>query len=249
MSEILPGTDAPDPWRELRRYTPARVALGRAGDALPVSRLLEFQAAHARARDAVHLEVDVDAIEEALADLWTTRVHSSAAERTQYLQRPDLGRRLDPPCAAVLEDLGSDVVFVVGDGLSAAAVHDHAVPMLRAILARLTDWDVAPVVLATQARVALGDEIGALLGARMAVMLIGERPGLSAANSLGIYLTYEPRVGRRDSERNCVSNVHPPDGLGYGAAANKLVHLMTEAKRLGLTGISLKDDLPRIGSS
>jgi ethanolamine ammonia-lyase small subunit len=138
------------------------------------------------------------------------------------------------------------VVFVIADGLSARAVHDHAAPMLLAVLPRLPDWRIAPVVLATQARVALGDEIGQRLRADLVVMLIGERPGLSAADSLGIYLTAHPKTGRRDHERNCISNIHPPGGLDYHRAADTLTHLMTQARHLGITGTTLKDDLPTL---
>jgi ethanolamine ammonia-lyase small subunit len=248
--------DAGDPWVVLRRFTAARVGLGRAGDSVPTGRLLEFEIAHAQARDAVHTAVDFAAVRAGLGGLDTVEVRSAAPDRATYLRQPDLGRRLDPHCdtlpdgpdlpGATDADGRFDVVFVIGDGLSARAVHDHAAAMLLAVLARLPGWRVAPVVLATQARVALGDEIGQRLGARLVVMLIGERPGLSAADSLGIYLTAHPKIGRRDHERNCISNIHPPGGLGYHAAADKLTYLMTEARRLGVTGTGLKDDLPTL---
>lgn len=232
-----------DPWAALRRHTAARIALGRAGDSVPTARLLEFEVAHAQARDAVHTPVDLAALRTQLPGIETIEVRSAVPDRTTYLQRPDLGRRLEPECADLLERGEHDVAFVIADGLSARAVHDHAAAVLRAALDRLGGWRVAPVVLATQGRVALGDEIGERLGAALVVVLIGERPGLSAADSLGIYLTADPRVGRRDSERNCISNIHPPHGLGYEGAAEKLVHLLAEARRLGITGIELKDDV------
>jgi ethanolamine ammonia-lyase small subunit len=232
----------PDLWAALRRHTPARIGLGRAGDSVPTARLLEFEAAHAAARDAVHTPVDLGAVRARLDDLPTITVRSAATDRSQYLQRPDLGRRLDPECAGLLELGEFDVAFVITDGLSARAVHDHAAAVLLATLEQLPGWTVAPVVLATQGRVALGDEIGERLGVAMVVVLLGERPGLSAADSLGIYLTADPKIGRKDSERNCISNVHPPDGLGYAGAAGKLVHLMQGARRLGVTGVALKDD-------
>jgi ethanolamine ammonia-lyase small subunit len=235
-----------DPWTLLRRHTRARIGLGRAGDSLPTVRHLEFQLAHARARDAVHQPFEPDRVRAQLTGLPTVPLRSQAYDRATYLQRPDLGRRLNPDDAAALQPGEYDAAFVIADGLSARAVHDHAAPMLHAILARLTDWRIAPIVLCEQARVAVGDEIGALLGARMVAILIGERPGLSAADSLGIYLTYDPRIGRRDSERNCLSNIRPPDGLGYAEAAHKLAFLMNEARRLRLTGIGLKDDLPAL---
>ncbi len=229
-----------DPWIALRATTRARIGLGRTGDALPIKDVLEFQLAHARARDAVHAPFDTGAMAAAVAPLASVAVQSRAGDRQTYLRRPDLGRRLDPACC----DLPAgkwDAVFVVADGLSPVGVQLHAVPLLRACLARLPARAIAPVVIASQARVALGDEIGGLLGARLCVMLIGERPGLSVANSLGVYLTYQPRLGRRDSERNCISNIHA-DGASYEAAADMLSWLMTAALRLGLTGVGLKDD-------
>jgi ethanolamine ammonia-lyase small subunit len=242
----------------LRRFTAARVGLGRAGDSVPTGRLLEFEIAHAQARDAVHTAVDFTAIRSRLTGLDTVEVRSAAPDRATYLRQPDLGRRLDPHCNTLPPTPHNphepdnpaggrfDVVFVIGDGLSARAVHDHAAAMLLAVLPRLPDWNIAPVVLATQARVALGDEIGQRLRADLTVMLIGERPGLSAADSLGIYLTAHPTIGRRDHERNCISNIHPPTGLDYHRAADTLTHLMTQARHHGITGTTLKDDLPTL---
>jgi ethanolamine ammonia-lyase small subunit len=238
---------APDPWTALRRHTAARIGLGRAGDSVPTERLLEFEVAHAKARDAVHAPLDVDAVVAQLDGRPVVEVRSAAPDRATYLQRPDLGRRLHREDVGRLDRGGYDIAFVIADGLSARAVHDHAAATLRAVLSRLDGWSLAPVVIATQGRVAVGDEIGERLGAGLVAVLIGERPGLSAADSLGIYLTAHPRVGRRDSERNCISNIHPPHGLGYAGAADKLVHLMTEARRLGITGVGLKDDVRAIG--
>jgi ethanolamine ammonia-lyase small subunit len=229
-----------DPWVALRGTTRARIGLGRIGDALPIKDVLEFQLAHARARDAVHTPLDTDAIARAVAPLPFVRVHSKVSDRDTYLRRPDLGRQLDPACRADLTGRW-DAVFVIADGLSPVGVQLHAAPLLKACLERLPGWSIAPVVIATQARVALGDEIGAHLQADLCAVLIGERPGLSVANSLGVYLTYHPRIGRRDSERNCISNIHA-DGLSYNAAADMLAWLMTEARRRKLTGIALKDD-------
>lgn len=230
----------PDPWVRFRAATRARIGLGRAGDGLPTKALLEFQLAHAKARDAVHGAVDFENLAAALGRD-TLHVHSAASDRATYLRRPDLGRRLDASSRAALVKGGWDVVFVVADGLSAAAVTDHAAALVRATLARLPGWSVAPIVLARQARVALGDEVGEALGAALSVVLIGERPGLSVANSLGAYLTWAPRVGRKDSERNCISNIHA-DGLAISPAADRLAGLMAEARRLKLTGINLKED-------
>jgi ethanolamine ammonia-lyase small subunit len=227
-----------DPWIALRGTTRARIGLGRTGDALPVKDVLEFQLAHARARDAVHTPLDTDSIARAVAPLPTVTVRSKAVDRETYLRRPDLGRRL----GCDVDPAGPfDAVFIIADGLSPVGVQIHAVPLLRACLNRLPGWSVAPIVIATQARVALGDEIGALLQADLCVVLIGERPGLSVANSLGVYLTYHPRIGRRDSERNCISNIHA-DGLSYDAAADMLAWLMMEARVRKLTGVALKDD-------
>ena len=236
-----------DPWSALRSTTRARIGLGRTGDALPVKDILEFQLAHAKARDAVHTPLDTAGIADFIAPLLSVTVRSRASDRETYLRRPDLGRRLDPVCCAELTGEW-DAVFVIGDGLSPIGVQLHAAPMLRACLDRLAGWSVAPIVIATQARVALGDEIGELLRAKLCVVLIGERPGLSVAHSLGVYLTYHPRIGRRDSERNCISNIHA-DGLSYEAAADMLVWLMTEARRRRLTGIGLKDDRPVVAGA
>jgi ethanolamine ammonia-lyase small subunit len=244
---------AQDPWARLRQATAARIGLGRSGDALPLKAVLDFQLAHAQARDAVHTALDVESLAGQLAPLPVLRVQSAAADRGIYLRRPDLGRRLAPECRDALAPApaGKDVVFVIGDGLSARAVQRHAVPLLRACLERMRDFSVAPVVIATQARVALGDEIGGLLGARLCAVLIGERPGLSVADSLGVYLTHAPKPGRADSERNCISNIHGAGGLSYPVAADKLVWLMRQALIRGLTGVQLKDDagaLPGAGA-
>lgn len=240
---------ATDPWARLRAATPARIGLGRAGDAPSLRAVLDFQRAHAEARDAVHAALDETALRDALAqaglgDHPTLSLHSQAPDRATYLRRPDLGRSLRPEDAASLPRGEWDVVFVLADGLSATALQRHAAPLLGAVLARLPGWRVGPLVIAHQARVALGDEIGAGLGATQLAMLVGERPGLSVADSLGVYLTHAPRPGRRDSERNCISNIHGAGGLSHAAAAVKLAWLMTEARRLGQTGIALKDDTP-----
>jgi ethanolamine ammonia-lyase small subunit len=230
-----------DPYARLRALTTARIGLGRQGDGLPTAPMLEFQIAHAEARDAVHAPFDRARLATDLAPHRTIAVESQATDRQTYLRRPDLGRRLDAAGAARLSPGDWDLVVVVADGLSAPAIHVHAAAVVERLFARLADWRVAPVVLASLARVALGDEIGERLGARMVLVLIGERPGLSAADSLGAYLTWGPRVGRSDAERNCVSNIRPPHGLGYDAAADTLAWLMREGLRMGLTGVGLKD--------
>jgi ethanolamine ammonia-lyase small subunit len=235
-----------DPWAVLRGATRARVALGRAGDGLPTSRELEFRAAHAVARDAVHMPLEPEVVRVGLGGLDVIEVHSAAADRAEYLQRPDLGRRLAEGTA--LPRVDADLAVVIADGLSPGAVHEHAAGLTTALLERLPGWSLAPVVLAHQARVGLGDEIGAALGVRAVVVLIGERPGLSSADSLGVYLTWEPRLGRVDSERNCVSNVRPPHGLGYAQAADTVAALLGAARELGASGVALKDEGPALPS-
>jgi ethanolamine ammonia-lyase small subunit len=218
--------------------------LGRSGDAVRTDALLEFQLAHARARDAIHARVDFAGLAQRIGRP-TRHVHSAAADRASFIRRPDLGRRLDAASRALLaadrRAPAWDVAFIVGDGLSSAAIEDHAVAMLEAAWPKAEGFGVAPVILAEQARVALSDEIGAALNARLAVMLIGERPGLSVRNSLGIYMTFDPRPGRNDGERNCISNIHA-DGLDYESAARKLAWLMAEALRLNTTGFLLKEN-------
>lgn len=256
-------TGAPDAWAGLRRWTAARVALGRAGSSLSTADWLAFRWSHAMARDAVHEPMVVQAlVDEIAARPWTAEaaiaVHSAAADRARYLLRPDLGRRLDDASAAALDAArppnGFDLLFVVADGLSSAAAMRHALPLIDAFhaLPGAADRRIAPIVVAGEARVALGDEIGERLGARLVAVLIGERPGLSSPDSLGVYLTHAPRVGRRDAERNCISNVRP-DGLPPALAARRLAWLCGEALQRRLTGVGLKDgsddaDLGRIES-
>jgi ethanolamine ammonia-lyase small subunit len=216
------------------------VALGRAGDALPTARELEFRRAHAVARDAVHAPLRPDVVRAALPGHEVLEVRSAAADRAEYLQRPDLGRQLAE--GTELPTAGADLGIVIADGLSPRAVHEHAGGLVTALLARLPGWSVAPVVLAHQGRVGLGDAIGAALGVRAVVVLIGERPGLSSADSLGAYLTWDPRPGRVDAERNCVSNVRPPHGLGYDQAAGTVAALLAGARELGASGVALKDE-------
>jgi ethanolamine ammonia-lyase small subunit len=238
---------APARWTDLRRFTPARVALGRAGNGLPTAAHLDFQAAHAAARDAVNAALDVAALREALsaADLPSIVVHSAAPDRRTYLLRPDLGRRLREADRATLPASPGHMLFVVCDGLSAIAVQRHAPVLLARIIPALRDTchDVSPVVVAEQGRVALGDDIGEAMGAEAVAVLIGERPGLTAADSLGAYLTWQPRRGRTDAERNCISNIRP-DGLAPVAAADKLLWLIEAMHRLRLTGVGLKDEQP-----
>ncbi|HTS60514.1 MAG TPA: ethanolamine ammonia-lyase subunit EutC [Candidatus Acidoferrales bacterium] len=221
---------------DLRQFTPARVAQGRAGHGVPTGEMLRFQLDHARARDAVYEPLDPHAL-----GLEHVLVRSQAHDRDEFLRRPDLGRRLSAASRALLPPGDYDAALVIADGLSAPAVHRHAALLMSVLLPLLQDWSLAPLTVALQARVALGDEIGAALAARMVVVLIGERPGLSSPDSLGIYLTWDPRPGRTDAGRNCISNVRP-EGLPYDLAARKLHFLMTESRRRKLSGVALKDE-------
>ena len=228
-----------DPLAVLRQATAARVALGRAGQGLPTAPMLAFQLAHARAQDAVHAGLDIDQLKTALGRP-SIIADSAAPDRAAYLQNPDLGRRLDAR-SGPLPRGDYDLAIVLADGLSAVAAQAHGPAVVAALAEQLPDWRIAPIVIARQARVAIGDPIGEALGARIVVVLIGERPGLSAADSLGAYLTWGPKPGRRDSERNCVSNIREPGGLASDEAAEAIAWLLREAKRLGFSGVDLKD--------
>ncbi|MET8796553.1 ethanolamine ammonia-lyase subunit EutC [Nocardia sp. NPDC004568] len=251
IDENSTGTESEVFWTGLRSYTQARIGLGRAGDALPTRRVLEFAAAHAAARDAVHLPLEVSALCARLAELGVgepIHIRSRARDRAEYLRRPDLGRlpAVDLDVAdgepGRLPHSGADIGLVLADGLSARALTVHGPPTVAALLDALRPHrSVAPPVVATQARVALGDHIGAALGVTTVLVLIGERPGLSVADSLGIYLTHRPRPGRTDADRNCVSNIHPPEGTGYRRAAEVVAALVAGARRLGRSGVMLKD--------
>ncbi|VVN00065.1 Ethanolamine ammonia-lyase light chain [Pseudomonas fluorescens] len=246
-----PPIDPQNPWLQLRRLTPARIALGRTGTSLPTSAQLDFQFAHAQARDAVHLPFDHAGLSAQLGEHGreSLLLHSAAIDRNSYLQRPDLGRKLSDESAQALREHaaahpgGVDLAIVVADGLSALAVHRHTLPFLTRLEEQMSadGWSMAPVVLVEQGRVAVGDEIGQLLGAKMLVMLIGERPGLSSPDSLGLYFTYNPKIGLTDAYRNCISNVRL-EGLSYGMAAHRLLYLMREACRRQLSGVNLKDE-------
>lgn len=276
--ERVAELDSSDVWRRLRRFTPARIGLGRVGGSLPTQALLDFELAHARARDAVHAAFDAEALAGELREAGFGEpvvVASQARDRMEYLLRPDLGRVLDRRSREGLLELrsgwgslnptsgqnrarygaagvGCALAVVIADGLSAAAPMRHAAAVLRELcyptLRQQQAKDGAPgfcgnvtVVVANHARVALGDEVGEILGAEAVVVLLGERPGLSSPDSLGVYLTWAPRVGRTDAERNCISNVRP-EGLPCAAAARRLEYLLREARRLKLSGVALKDD-------
>jgi ethanolamine ammonia-lyase small subunit len=240
-----------DAWIALRRFTQARIALGRAGHAVPTAALLDFQLAHAEARDAVHFPWDIEAFAGQVRGLGAEALllETPVGSRSEYLRRPDLGRILTGASRARLRDVTAgavDVALIITNGLSSTAVERHGMPLLQAIVDgyRLRGFRLAPVSLVANGRVALLDDIGSILAARVAVIVVGERPGLSAADSLGIYLTFGPRPGNTDADRNCISNIRPPEGLGYEAAATKLLFLTGEAMRRGISGVALKDENP-----
>lgn len=247
-----------NPWRQLRQFTAARIGIGRAGVSTPTRESLEFQLAHAQARDAVHTELDIDGLQQDLLQLQNTfptlnnhpplHLQSRAIDRTSYLQRPDLGRQLDDESFALLKPCHTttpyDLALVIADGLSATAIHHNAVPFISALLPILIDgienFSLAPITLVKQGRVAIGDDIGETLNARAVLILIGERPGLSSPDSLGLYLTWSPKRGLTDDKRNCISNVRLA-GLSYAAAAHKCLYLLSEARRLQCSGVAIKD--------
>jgi ethanolamine ammonia-lyase small subunit len=232
-----------DFWTDLRRSTQSRIGLGRAGDGMPTGRVMEFRLAHAAARDAVHDPLDVEALSGQVEALGLGRpavIRSQAADRAQYLRRPDLGRL--PADLTPVPRSGADVGFVLCDGLSARALTTHGAAALAALIGALPgELSLATPVIATQARVALGDHVGQAMGVGTLIVLIGERPGLSVADSLGVYLTHRPEPGCTDADRNCVSNIHPPEGLGYVSAAAVVSGLVVGARELGRSGVELKD--------
>lgn len=243
-------SEATPAWLKLKELTGARIALGRTGVSLPTKDILEFRMAHARARDAVHTALEIEPLFKALVGkgFAPVTVVSQAVDRHTFLLRPDLGRRLSVDSARTLTNLNNDtkqplpsLAFVIADGLSAQAIQGHAIALLEALRLELPQVQEAAVVLATQARVALGDEIGEILGAELVVVLIGERPGLSAPDSMSAYLTWHPKVGRTDVERNCISNIRL-EGLNYAEAAQKLTWLIKQAKLLGKSGVELKEE-------
>ncbi|WP_432694990.1 ethanolamine ammonia-lyase subunit EutC [Marinobacterium sp. YM272] len=246
-----------NPWQSLRAFTDARIGLGRAGVSLPTSELLDFQLAHAQAQDAVHQPLDVAALLEQLNPLIYDcgldpchSLQSRVPDRPTYLQRPDLGRRLDEASAVVLRQYtlsnhrAYDLAIAVVDGLSSRAIAENTQPFLAELCAALKndkeEWSLAPLSVVTQGRVAIGDEIGDLINARAVLVMIGERPGLSSPDSLGLYLTWDPRVGLNDARRNCISNVRKA-GLDYPDAVRKLMYLLKESRRMQLSGVQLKE--------
>ena len=244
MSENLPG-----PWDVLRRLTSARIGLKRSGASLATAPLLEFKLAHARARDAVHEALDETRLERDLAatDLPMLTVATQAKDRPQFLMRPDLGRQLSAEAEQTLvaKKDSYDIAFVISDGLSASAAQKHAAPLLAEIIPALKEWRIAPLVIVRLGRVGAGDAVAAALGATCVVILLGERPGLSAPDSLGAYLTWKPRSDTTEADRNCVSNIRP-EGIPYAEAGRKIVHLLRAMRAGGASGIALKDDSDRL---
>ncbi|NGN94362.1 ethanolamine ammonia-lyase subunit EutC [Nocardioides sp. KC13] len=232
-----------DFWDELRRTTQARIGLGRTGTALPTRRVLELAGAHAAARDAVHIPLDVERLAAQVREIGIGEpvlATSRASSRDEYLRRPDLGRQ--PAPGTDIPESGADIGLVLADGLSPTALDRHGAALLAELVSWLRDrYTLAPPIIATQARVGLGDHLGAAARVRTLLVIIGERPGLSVSDSLGIYLTHLPRPGRTDADRNCISNIHPPDGLGYARAAQVAAGLVEGARALGRSGVDLKD--------
>lgn len=235
-----------DSWQHLKQFTNARIAIGRAGGSLSSAEQLKLFQAHAMARDAVHAEMHSDQLRHDVS-FWQQDIinlKTTAADREQFLLRPDWGKKLKAESAKKLRKLlgNYDISLIVGDGLSAKAVNSHFAPLLKELLPKLGQYTLSPLCLVEQARVAVSDEIGSLLGSRLAVIFLGERPGLSSSDSLGIYLTYGPHPGQTDERRNCISNVRP-EGMHYVLAAEKLAYLIGEALRRKISGVQLKDDL------
>jgi ethanolamine ammonia-lyase small subunit len=238
-----------DSWVTLRRFTQARIALGRAGHAVPTGALLDFQLAHAEARDAVHTPWDITAFAGQVRDLGeeVLILDTPVTGRGEYLRRPDLGRMLTEKSRTRMgsvTDGEADIALIVTNGLSSTALNRHGIPLLQAIVSgyRARRFSIAPIALIANGRVALLDAVGSAVAARVAVIIVGERPGLSAADSLGVYLTFAPQPGNTDAERNCISNIRQPDGLSYEAAVEKLLYLTGEALRRGISGVALKDE-------
>ena len=245
-----------NPWALLKDYTDARIGLGRSGVSIPTSHSLAFQLAHAQAQDAVHLPLDVENIVEQLLvndinkEISHILLHSQAINRTTYLQRPDLGRRLDKNSSEILKKIKAndnafyDLSIIIGDGLSSLAIKENAINFIKKLMTALKEdkqkWNLSPFSIVQQGRVAVGDEVGELLKAKISIVLIGERPGLSSPDSLGLYLTWNPKVGLSDASRNCISNIRS-EGLSYEEAVKKTMYLLKESRRLELSGVNLKD--------
>ena len=246
-----------NPWAELREYTDARIGLGRSGVSIPTSHSLEFQLAHAQAQDAVHLPLDVEYVVENLSKINLSQeiftpvlLHSQAINRTIYLQRPDFGRKLDHKSIEILKKVNTlkdekyDLSIVIVDGLSSLAIRENATifieKLVESLLNDTQEWKLSPFTIVQQGRVAIGDEVGEILNSKITIVLIGERPGLSSPDSMGLYLTYNPKSGLTDASRNCISNIRN-EGLSYEEAVKKTMYLLKESRKLELSGVNLKD--------
>jgi ethanolamine ammonia-lyase small subunit len=244
--------EANDPLSFLKEFTPARIAIGSTGSSIPTKQLLEFKLAHAHARDAVYSVMDTGVLEDALAQFHrpVLQLYSRAENRAQYLQRPDLGRKPNEESLNRLADqiTGDDIVIIIADGLSAIAINENIWALLQLLIPKLlaANLKLGPLCLVQQGRVAIGDDIAHELQAKLSLVFIGERPGLSAADSIGVYLTYEPKPGLKDNSRNCISNIRP-GGLVLGAAADKIFYMVQEAFRMELSGVGLKDNEGLLG--
>ncbi|MCB1178008.1 MAG: ethanolamine ammonia-lyase subunit EutC, partial [Leptospiraceae bacterium] len=240
-----------DSWEELKRFTDARIAMGRAGVSIPTAKLLSFQLAHAKARDSIYRELDCESLKKSLKQIKLDSIllNSNANNKITYLKNPELGRSLDEPSKKELKKLKiskPELSIILADGLSARAVEENSIPFIKELISILPkDWKLSPISIVTGGRVAVGDEVGEILKSKFSLILIGERPGLSSPNSLGAYLTINPRKGRKDSERNCISNIRP-EGLSHKNAAKKAAYLLKKALELGLTGVNLKDDMENL---
>lgn len=261
MAKHYPSIKSQDEWQSLHKLTSARIALGRAGMSITTNTHLTFQLAHSQARDAVNLDLDFNALQNTLSNhsIQSKLLCSQVTNRAEYLQRPDKGRLLDQDSISVLEyykenNSNTDIAVVVADGLSSFAIDHHAEPFLQKFIPMIQqEYTVAPVILVKQGRVAVGDHVGELLNAKMVVLLVGERPGLSSPDSMGIYFTYQPKIGATDADRNCISNIHS-NGLTYDEAAQKVIFLIHASQRLQLSGVHLKegssgDDVIQISSN
>jgi len=236
-------------WETLRRFTQARIGLGRSGHSVPTSEHLKFQLDHARARDAVHWSWDLENFQKKLKKekLQSFVLKTPAGSRTEYLARPDLGRKLSSESEKTLRSKfkkSYDIAFLLSNGLSSSAIEIHGLPFLKVLMKELrdADYNLSPVFLADNSRVALSDAVGSAVKAKMVVMLVGERPGLTSSDSLAMYLTYAPKIGNTDANRNCISNIRPPEGLDYKNAARKTLFLINESFRRKLSGVNLKDE-------
>ncbi len=251
MNENKPKIIIDDPWQYLKEFTKARIALGRCGSSIPTHELLDFRMAHAKAIDAVHIPLDCESIASRLESDFKEKVlivHSAAKGRSEYLKRPDLGRILSEESSDRIKSLPKkaeyDISVVIADGLSATAIEKNVIPFCGILIPELKkQYSLAPIVIAQQGRVAIGDSVSELFHAKMVILLVGERPGLKSPDSMGIYMTYNPFYGITEDKRNCISNVRE-HGLSYPMASFKLLYLLEESFKRRISGVNLKDEQP-----